>query len=101
MYDSRYRATYDFVAPIEFDFIEFIGCAAEYLGRFAGHFIFDMVPYYIGGNNKGEFSKNPLIWLDITGIPNKVAEAYYGFWNPIKYGAMQYLDYLSNPKKMK
>ncbi len=104
IYDSQYRATYNYVTAIEFKGWAHVlnstyGHLGELLGKGAGHFIFDMIPYYIGGNNRGEFTWNPLICLNRTGIPGKVSEAYHGFWNPIKDGATQYLNYLLSPKK--
>jgi hypothetical protein len=46
--------TYNYVNPMAASEVDGVGSALEFAGRNAGHFLADVVPYYLGGNVRGE-----------------------------------------------
>ena len=52
--DPRYMPTYNYVAPMSTEDVENPGDAVMFAGRGAGHFLLDVIPYYLGGNVRGE-----------------------------------------------
>jgi hypothetical protein len=52
--DPRWKGTYNYISLMPPDERETIGDHAEYWARRVGHIAADVVPYYIGGNARGE-----------------------------------------------
>lgn len=52
--DPRYVATYNYVNPMTFEEVEGLSDLPAWAGSNIGHFVADVIPYFIGGNVRGE-----------------------------------------------
>lgn len=81
--DSKLKATYNYVTPIQLKDLDYILWdihapvhLIEYTGKGAGHFIFDMVPFFICGTEKKDLSLNPLVWSERSGLTGLAQKGY-------------------------
>lgn len=51
--DPRFMPTYNYVNPMKASEVDGVGSAARFVGKNIGHFAADVVPYWIGGNVRG------------------------------------------------